>query len=85
MKGGVINTGEVTAAGRLVFLRAKSEGVNVDTGIRAASVVLEGLDNIEVGTFTLGEAVLTVKLKLSSDDWVLTPAMHVEGSFGEDE
>jgi hypothetical protein len=48
-------------------------------------VVLERLDNIEVGTLTLGETVLTVKLELSSDDWVLTPAMHVEGGLSKNE
>jgi hypothetical protein len=85
LKGGVINTGEVATSGRLVFLRAKSEGVNVDTGVGATCVVLERLDNIEVGTFTLGETVLTVKLELSSDDWVFTPAMHVEGGLSKNE
>jgi hypothetical protein len=48
-------------------------------------VVLERLDGIEVGTLTLGEAVLSVKLKLSGDDRVLTPAVHVKGSLGKDE
>jgi hypothetical protein len=85
LKGGVINTGEVATSGRLVFLRAKSEGIHVNTGVGVAGVVLERLDNIEVGTLTLGEAVLAVKLKLSGDDRVLTPAMHVEGSLGKNE
>jgi hypothetical protein len=68
-----------------VLLRAKTEGVHVDTGIRSTGVVLERLDGIEVGALTLGEAVLAVKLKLSSHDRVLTPAVHVKGSLGKHE
>jgi hypothetical protein len=45
-----------------VFLRAKSKGVYVNTSIRSTGVVLERLDNVEVRTFALGEAVLAVKL-----------------------
>ena len=75
MKSGVVDTGEVAAAGWLVFLGAKSEGVHVDTGVGAAGVGLVGLDEVEVGTLTLGEAVLTVELKLGSDHRVLTPAV----------
>jgi hypothetical protein len=83
LKNSVVNSGEVAAARRLVLLRAKCEGVYVDTGIRGTCVVLVGLDNVEVGTLTLGEAVLAVKLKLSGDYRVLTPAVHVEGRLGE--
>ena len=64
---------------------AKGEGIHVDTAIGGASVVLEGLDNVEVGSLTLREAVLAVKLELSGDDGVLTPAVHIEGSLREDE
>jgi len=39
----------------------------------------------EVGSFTLREAVLAVKLELSGDDGVLSPAVKREGSLGEDE
>ena len=48
-------------------------------------VVLVGLDNVEVRTLTLGEAVLAVKLKLGSYNRVLTPAVHVKGSLGKHE
>tara|TARA_B100000902_G_scaffold230400_1_gene218600 strand:- start:42 stop:566 length:525 start_codon:yes stop_codon:yes gene_type:complete len=48
-------------------------------------VVLVRLDEIEVGSFALREAVLSVKLELSGYDRVLTPAVHVKGSLGEDE
>ena len=83
LKNSVVNSGEVAASRWLVLLRAKCEGVYVDTGIRGTCVVLEGLNNVEVGTLTLREAVLSVKLKLSGDNRVLTPAVHVEGRLSE--
>ena len=48
-------------------------------------MVLEGLDNVEVGALALREAVLAVELELGSDDGVLTPAVHGEGGLGENE
>jgi hypothetical protein len=39
----------------------------------------------EVGTFTLRETILTVKLELSGDDGVLSPAVHVQRGLREDE
>jgi len=48
-------------------------------------VVLEGLNNVEVRTLSLGDSVLTVELQLGSDDGVLTPAVEVEGSLSEHE
>jgi CxxC motif-containing protein len=48
-------------------------------------VVLVRLDDVEVRTFALREAVLAVKLELSGDDRVLTPAVHVEGSLSKNE
>jgi hypothetical protein len=68
-----------------VLLRAKGEGVHVDTGVRAAGVVLEGLDGVEVRSLTLREAVLTVKLKLGNNHRVLAPAVHVKGGLGKHE
>jgi hypothetical protein len=68
-----------------VLLGAEGEGVDVDTSVGVASVVLVGLDNVEVGTFTLRETILAVELELGSDDGVETPAVHIEGSLGEDE
>jgi len=66
-----------------VFFRAKGERVDVDTRIRGASVVLVRLHLVKVSSFTFRETILTVKLELSSDDGVLTPAVHVKGRFGE--
>jgi hypothetical protein len=85
LEGGVINTGEVASAGRLVLLRAKGEGVHVDTLIRVAGVGLVRLDPREVGTFTLREAILAVKLELSGNNGVLAPAVKINGGLSEDE
>jgi hypothetical protein len=46
-------------------------------------VVLVGLNEVKVGSFTLREAVLAVELELGGDDGVLTPAVHGEGGLGE--
>ena len=48
-------------------------------------MVLVGLNEVKVGSFTLREAVLAVELELGSDDGVLTPAVHGEGGLGENE
>jgi len=48
-------------------------------------VVLERLDEVEVGALALREAVLAVKLELASNDRVLTPAVHVKSSLSKDE
>ncbi len=84
LQSSVINTRKVARAGRLVFLGSQRERIQVDTGIRGASVVLPRLNEVEVSSFALREAILAVKLELGSDDWVLTPAVHVERSLGED-
>jgi hypothetical protein len=68
-----------------VLLRSKRKGIDVDTSVGGAGVVLEGLNDVEVRTLSLGDAVLAVKLELSGDDGVLTPAVEVEGSLSEDE
>ena len=66
-----------------MLLGPQSEGVHIDTRVRGAGVVLEGLHHVEVGAFALGEAVLAVELELGRDDGVLAPAVHVEGRLGE--
>jgi hypothetical protein len=43
------------------------------------------LDPREVGTFTLREAVLAVKLELSGDNRVLSPTMHVQRGLSKNE
>ena len=68
-----------------MLLRAEREGIYVDTRVRSTRVVLVGLDEIKVSAFTLREAVLAVKLELSSYYGVLTPAVHVKGSLREHE
>jgi hypothetical protein len=68
-----------------MFLGPQGKGVNVDAAVRSASVVLVRLDKVEVSAFTLRETILTVKLELSSDNRVLTPAVKGERSLSEDE
>jgi hypothetical protein len=85
LKSGIVNSGEVASSRRLVLLRAKGEGVDVDTLIRVSGVGLVRLDPREVRSFTLREAVLAVKLELSGDDRVLAPAVHVQRGLREDE
>jgi hypothetical protein len=43
------------------------------------------LDPREVRSFTLREAILAVKLELSGDDGVLSPAVHIQRGLREDE
>jgi hypothetical protein len=43
------------------------------------------LDPREVGSFTLREAVLAVKLELSGDDGVLSPAVHIQRRLSQNE
>jgi hypothetical protein len=81
----VINTREVARAGRLMLLGPQCERIQVDAGVRRTSVVLPRLDKVKVSTLTLREAILAVKLELSSDDRVLTPAMHVKRRLGKNE
>jgi hypothetical protein len=64
---------------------AERKRVNVDTGVRSAGVVLVRLDEVEVSSFTLREAILAVKLELSGDDGVHTPAVKGERSLGKNE
>jgi hypothetical protein len=68
-----------------MLLWSQGKGVHIDTGVRSASVVLVRLDKIEVSTLTLREAILAIKLKLSGDNRVLTPAVEVKRSLREDE
>ena len=83
LKSSVVNTGEITGSRWLVLFWAKGERINVDTGVWVTCVMLVRLDEVEVGSFTLREAILAVKLKLSSNNWIFTPAVHVEGSLGK--
>jgi len=68
-----------------VLFRAEGKRVNVDPRVGVAGVVLVGLDEVKVGSFTLREAVLTVELQLGSDNGVLTPAVHVKGALSQNE
>jgi len=60
----VVDAREVAGTSWLVLLWLEREGVRVDTGAGGASVVLVGLDLVEVLTLLLLEAVLAVEDKL---------------------
>ena len=85
LKGSIVNAGEVAAAAWLMLFGAERKRVNVDTSVRGAGVVLVRLDEVEVSSFTLREAILAVKLELSGDDGVHTPAVKGERSLGKNE
>ena len=48
-------------------------------------MVLVWLNKVEVGSFALREAILSVKLKLSSNNRVFSPAVHVKSGFSKNE
>ena len=85
LKSSVVNTREVARAGRLVLLGAKSEGIQVDTGIGGAGVVLPRLNEVKVSSLALREAILAVELQFGSDNGVLTPAVHVKSGLSKNE
>jgi len=60
----VVDAREVAGTSWLVLLWLESEGVRVDAWVRRASVVVVGLDLVEVLTLLLLEAVLAVEDKL---------------------
>jgi hypothetical protein len=68
-----------------VFFGSQRERIHVDTSVRVASMVLEGLNDVKVGTFTLGHTVLAIELEFGSDHRVLTPAVHVKSSLSKNE
>jgi hypothetical protein len=68
-----------------MLLGPQRKRIHVDTSVRSLSVVLERLNKVEVSAFTLRETILAVKLELSGDNGVLTPAVKVKRSFREDE
>jgi len=85
LKGGIVNAGEVARSAWLMLFGPQGKRVNVDTSVRGAGVVLERLNEVEVSALTLREAILAVKLELSGDDGVHTPAVKGERSLGKNE
>jgi hypothetical protein len=85
LESSIVNAGEVATATWLMFLGPQREGINVDTSVRSLSVVLVRLDKVKVSAFALRETILAVKLELSGDNRVLTPAVQVKRSLSEDE
>jgi hypothetical protein len=85
LKGSIVNAGEVARSTWLMLFGSQGKGVNVDTSVRSAGVVLVRLNKIEVSSFALREAILAVKLELSGDDRVHTPAVKRKRSLGKNE
>ena len=85
LESSIVNSGEVACTTGLMFFRAKSKRVHIDTLIRASGVALVRLHPREVGSFTLREAILAVELELGDDDRVLAPAVHVQRGLRKNE
>ena len=66
-----------------MLLGTESERVDVDAGVGCAGVGEEGLDEIEVGSLALREAILAVELELGGDDGVLAPTVETKSGLGE--
>jgi hypothetical protein len=76
----LVDTGHVAGSGGLVKLGLESEGVHVDTSGGDVGVALVGLDEVEVGTKTLLETLVTVELETGTDDGVTTSIAGAETS-----
>lgn len=63
LEGGVVDSGEVTGSGRLVFGWSNSERIDVDTNGWTSWQVLERLGQVEVTGWTGSETVVTVELE----------------------
>jgi hypothetical protein len=85
LKGSIVNAGEVATATGLMLFGSQGKGINVDTSVRGLGVVLVRLNKVEVSAFALREAILAVKLELSGDDRVHTPAVKVKRRLGKNE
>jgi len=70
-KCGIVDTGEVACAAGLVLLRLEGEGVDVDADSGDVGVVLVRLDQVEVASLTVGEAVVSVELDNAGNDGVV--------------
>jgi len=83
LEDSIVNSGKVAATRGLVLLGAESKRIYINTSIRGTGVVLVGLDDVKVRSLTFREAVLSVKLELSSDNGILTPAVHIKSSLSK--
>jgi len=81
LKGSVVNTREVARATWLMFLRSQCKRIHVDALIGRTGMCLVRLDEGEVSSLTLGEAVLSVELELGSNHGVKSPTMHIQRSL----
>ena len=80
IQNGIVDPAEVACPRWLVLLRAQGERVDIDSGVWAAGVVLVWLHGVEVRSFALREAVLSVELQFGCDHGILSPAVHAVGA-----
>ena len=72
VKSTVINTRHITGATWLVLLGFKTERVDIYTSRWDIGVVLVWLNKVKVAAIALREAIVTIKLDLTSEDRVHT-------------
>lgn len=76
LESGIVDTGEIACAGRLVLFRFQTEGVHANTlRHRPISVVLVDLDKVEVTSGTLSETILSVELEFGDNSGVAIPGL----------
>jgi len=84
LEGSIVNSGEIAGPAWLMFLTSHGEGVTVNTSVGVPGMVLPRLDEVKVGSLSLGESVLSIELQFGGDNRVLSPAMHVKSGLGKD-
>jgi len=84
LEGSIVNSGEIARSRWLMFLAPHGERVAIDTSVGVPGMVLPRLDEVKVGSLSLGESVLSIELQLGGDNRVLSPAMHVKSGLGKD-
>lgn len=77
LKMSIVNTRHIDGSRWLMILWVKSEGVYVNSFSWSVGVMLIWLDKSEVTSITLGEAVMSVQLKLGCSSWVITIIISV--------
>ena len=75
----VVNAGEVASTSWLVLLWLKREGVRINTWVWVTSVVVVGLQLVEVLTLLFLESVLAVEDKLEGGKWTSSFFSEVSG------
>jgi len=80
---GIVNAREVAGASGLMFLGLKRERIRIDTGHRGTSVVVVGLDLVEVLALLLLETILAVEDELEGVQRTDSILSELRGTTGE--